>query len=289
MDERNELAAWIAPEIDFEELFQEKQYDKLICLAEENINLVRKLSVGSSADDLLRSVNLGISILSYFERSIQQSKDFLSLFLLGKLKGRLETLNEQHYNLQQDSIAEATGRMAYTKYLDQIVSLLEMWGSMTQSELCERLDLQKSTLSEALKKVRETQLVAVHSMGKYKVYSLTDEGIRYGALQRKNKKKSLNVEDTLDALQKQLSQEESRNAIVQGLKRLLRENGSIILESGNAFQIMDREQRTKQKFCLEQTLELRNQRDNSRLDVLVCAKEKEYDRKRINGEVKNIS
>lgn len=289
MDERNELAAWIAPEIDFEELFQEKQYDKLICLAEENINLVRKLSVGSSADDLLRSVNLGISILSYFERSIQQSKDFLSLFLLGKLKGRLETLNEQHYNLQQDSIAEATGRMAYTKYLDQIVSLLEMWGSMTQSELCERLDLQKSTLSEALKKVRETQLVAVHSMGKYKVYSLTDEGIRYGALQRKNKKKSLNVEDTLDALQKQLSQEESRDAIVQGLKRLLRENGSIILESGNAFQIMDREQRTKQKFCLEQTLELRNQRDNSRLDVLVCAKEKEYDRKRINGEVKNIS
>ena len=201
MDERNELAAWIAPEIDFEELFQEKQYDNLICLAEENINLVRKLSVGSSADDLLRSVNLGISILSYFERSIQQSKDFLSLFLLGKLKGRLETLNEQHYNLQQDSIAEATGRMAYTKYLDQIVSLLEMWGSMTQSELCERLDLQKSTLSEALKKVRETQLVAVHSMGKYKVYSLTDEGIRYGALQRKNKKKSLNVEDTLDALQ----------------------------------------------------------------------------------------
>lgn len=289
MDERNELAAWIAPEIDFEELFQEKQYDKLICIAEENINLVRKLSVGSSADDLLRSVNLGISILSYFERSIQQSKDFLSLFLLGKLKGRLETLNEQHYNLQQDSIAEATGRMAYTKYLDQIVSLLEMWGSMTQSELCERLDLQKSTLSEALKKVRETQLVAVHSMGKYKVYSLTDEGIRYGALQRKNKKKSLNVEDTLDALQKQLSQEESRDAIVQGLKRLLRENGSIILESGNAFQIMDREQRTKQKFCLEQTLELRNQRDNSRLDVLVCAKEKEYDRKRINGEVKNIS
>ena len=80
MDERNELAAWIAPEIDFEELFQGKQYDKLICLAEENINLVRKLSVGSSADDLLRSVNLGISILSYFERSIQQSKDFLSLF-----------------------------------------------------------------------------------------------------------------------------------------------------------------------------------------------------------------
>ena len=63
MDERNELAAWIAPEIDFEELFQEKQYDKLICLAEENINLVRKLSVGSSADDLLRSVNLGISII----------------------------------------------------------------------------------------------------------------------------------------------------------------------------------------------------------------------------------
>lgn len=289
MDERNELAAWIAPEIDFEELFQEKQYDKLICLAEENINLVRKLSVGSSADDLLRSVNLGISILSYFERSIQQSKDFLSLFLLGKLKGRLETLNEQHYNLQQDSIAEATGRMAYTKYLDQIVSLLEMWGSMTQSELCERLDLQKSTLSEALKKVRETQLVAVHSMGKYKVYSLTDEGIRYGALQRKNKKKSLNVEDTLDALQKQLSQEESRDAIVQGLKRLLRENGSIILESGNTFQIMDREQLTKQKFCLEQTLELRNQRNNSRLDVLVCAKEKEYDRKRINSEVKNIS
>ena len=230
MDERNELAAWIAPEIDFEELFQEKQYDKLICLAEENINLVRKLSVGSSADDLLRSVNLGISILSYFERSIQQSKDFLSLFLLGKLKGRLETLNEQHYNLQQDSIAEATGRMAYTKYLDQIVSLLEMWGFMTQSELCEKLDLQNSTLSEALKKVRETQLVAVHSMGKYKVYSLTDEGIRYGALQRKNKKKSLNVEDTLDALQKQLSQEESRDAIVQGLKRLLRENGSIILE-----------------------------------------------------------
>ena len=289
MDERNELAAWIAPEIDFEELFQGKQYDKLICLAEENINLIRKLSVGSSADDLLRSVNLGISILSYFERSIQQSKDFLSLFLLGKLKGRLETLNEQHYNLQQDNIAEATGQMAYTKYLDQIVSLLEMWGSMTQSELCERLDLQKSTLSEALKKVRETQLVAVHSMGKYKVYSLTDEGIRYGALQRKNKKKSLNVEDTLDALQKQLSQEESRDAIVQGLKRLLRENGSIILESGNTFQIMDREQRTKQKFCLEQTLELRNQRNNSRLDVLVCAKEKEYDRKRINSEVKNIS
>ena len=29
MDERNELAAWIAPEIDFEELFQEKQYEKL--------------------------------------------------------------------------------------------------------------------------------------------------------------------------------------------------------------------------------------------------------------------
>lgn len=53
---------------------------------------------------------------------------------------------------------------------------------MSQTALRKSLNLQPSTLSEVLKKVRKTQLVQVIPYGKSKLYSLSDTGIQYGRI-----------------------------------------------------------------------------------------------------------
>ncbi len=251
-------ALWIAPELDFEDLYQKEQYEKLIWLSGENENLLRRLGRDASPEALRKTLRLGTLLLSYFERSIQLQKALYAVFCLGKLKGRLESLNEQRFSQEQAQMTQARAQLSTTKYLDQIVSLLELRGAMSQTELCEKLNLQKSTLSEALKRIRETHMVQAQLCGKYKVYSLTDQGVGYAALLRRNKSRRPDIEETLKALTEHLQNDATKAATIYGLRDLLRSDGTAMVALGQPLQLSDDKNHVDAKFNVQQVMEVTN-------------------------------
>ena len=188
MQNREKKTAWISAETDFEELRCHNQFDEMVRLSEENFDLLVSLCRRSETEALEKCIRFGTVMLSYFERTLDRSKEEGGLFWAGKLKGCLETLDKLQFASRQDQIATERAKLLGTRHLNDIVFLLETHGSLSQSELGEMLGLQASTLSEVLKKVRQTQLIQSSPFGKYRIYSLTEEGVRYGAILRRKKR-----------------------------------------------------------------------------------------------------
>lgn len=179
---------WIQPEKDFEELFSAGKYGELSSLSEENLDLLFLLFRDNHTEDLRDSVAFGKVMLSYLQSVFVDSPRDFSIFGAGKLMGYLELLDRFRFSQEQDQMDVSRTENLGSKHLNRIVSLLETHGSVSQSDLAEMLQLQPSTLSEALKKIRKTGFVRSVPFGKYRLYSLTDSGIRYAALLRRREK-----------------------------------------------------------------------------------------------------
>ena len=200
MPNNEQKTMWVSPECDFEELYQSGQYEDMVQLSEENADQLISLCRGHETEELEKSMRYGMVMLSYFERSLQENKESGAVFEAGKLKGYLETLDKLQFAADQDRLAKARAKLLGTKHLDEIVLVLETHGSMSQTDLGAALGLQASTLSEALKKVRKTNLVQASPYGKYKFYSLTEDGVRYGAMLRKEKSHPSKLKAAVDLI-----------------------------------------------------------------------------------------
>lgn len=206
MQTDTERTTWISPELDFEELYRDGRYEEMIQISEENAHMLISLCRRSERQALEKSVRFGTVVLSYFARSLQETLEKNALFSVGKLMGHLEALDKLQFASDQDQAAIERAKLFGTKHLNEVILALETHGTMSQTELIEALKLQASTLSEVLKKVRKTNLVQVSPYGKYKVYSLTEEGVHYGAALRKKKKQLSGLEITLDILRPNLKE-----------------------------------------------------------------------------------
>lgn len=183
MQKNNNKTMWVSSELDFEDLHREGRYEDIIELSQKNADMLLSLCRHRKIDKLGKSIRYGLVVLSYFERSLQKTEE-RSLFWAGKLMGYLEVMDRLRFADEQERMADERKRLFGTKHLDKIVLALEAHETMTQTELGELLGLKASTLSEVLKKVRKTHLVQVRPFGKYKIYSLTKDGIRYSAILR---------------------------------------------------------------------------------------------------------
>lgn len=187
MKEVDNRISWIYPELDFEDSYQEEKYEDMIRASEENAQLLLSLCKASKQQEMEENIRFGSIMLGYFVRSLQEDIEKQAILAAGKLLGYMETLDRLQFAGDQKVAAAQRAKRLGTKHLDEVIFALETHGTLTQEELSKILQLQKSTMSEALKKIRETELVQASSYGKYKIYSLTEEGIHYGAALRKKK------------------------------------------------------------------------------------------------------
>ncbi len=245
---------WIASDLNFKQLFQEKKYEELIWVAKENQNLIKMLRRHKSKNELQKSTRFGMLLLSYFERSVEKASDLYSVFMLGKLKGSLEIIDEDTYTNDQNELSMRRAHITATKHLDKIIKLLELHGSMSQAEMCERLELQKSTLSEAMKKIRETKLVQASEHGKFKVYHLTDEGIRYAKIIRTSSLEQQNVENTIKDIEDNLHNPLTRDQLILSMKKILEQDGYSVLSEKQMIKLYDKDNGWQCRFKAEQRL-----------------------------------
>ena len=178
----SDFTPWISPECDPEDLHNKAQYKDMVQLSQDNISLLTSLCSHHETSKLRKSISFGMVVLSYFERSLQKEDKDVALFNVGKLMGCVETLDRLQFAGDQNQMAVERAKLFGTKHLNEVILSLWTHGSMSQTALRKSLNLQPSTLSEVLKKVRKTQLVQVIPYGKSKLYSLSDTGIQYGRI-----------------------------------------------------------------------------------------------------------
>lgn len=254
MQEHIEKTMWITPELDFEDLYRDGHYNDIIRLSNENADLMTSLCRHSETGKLKKSLNFGMVMLSYFERSLQENEEISSIFWAGKLKGCLETLDKLQFASDQDKLAMERAKLLGTKHLDEIIFALETHGTMSQSELGDSLGLQPSTLSETLKKIRKTQLIHVSPYGKYKIYSLTGEGARYGSLLRKKLRHQTEMETAIGVVQSYLQNPDMRVRCLNMLNDKLSETSDIIVSKDDQVAFIDYKRKIKAKIYVEQVL-----------------------------------
>lgn len=185
------------------DLLWSKEFKKLIKYSETNQKKLNSYWRNSNKDTVNLFLKYATTKLSFFEKSIESEEQLYSIFKIGVLLGAIESYANILYENQHDQLVanKVYEECRTVKYLDDIVGLLESHGGLTHSDLVELLSIKTSTLSEAIKKVLATGLVDVRSSGKYKIYSLTDIGIRYGRFIR-NKKREIVSSDQVIMLLK---------------------------------------------------------------------------------------
>ena len=191
MKERASEYEWYLPDLELD-TFAEKKEDENVCLyTKENQRRLFLQWDEEAYEELEKNLEYGSLLLRFFADGLEDDKQ-RSLFELGTLKGVVESFEHLLYNKGEElRLLQAKYTFFSTvKHLDEVVFALETHGSMTQTELRKYMrGMNASTLSEAMKKILNTGLVTATALGKYKVYTLTDTGLKYGRLARRSNEK----------------------------------------------------------------------------------------------------
>lgn len=191
------------PRPNWMELLEALQFQSIITYADEcqqNIFLDWTEKDEKSLMAVLRYESAALGEVSdYLQTNDEAQYAFLRL---GSLLGTVESLDRMLFEQAQDQWAQTKfqEQTMRVKHLPEIVMALETHGSMTHTDLSQYLSINPPTLTEAMKKVLETGAVQATSVGKYKVYTLTDSGLRYGRELRKKGRAANPVDDALQTL-----------------------------------------------------------------------------------------
>lgn len=257
---------WMYPELDLEELYRNDQFETLIRVAAENTDLAMSHFRQANYEVLEKSVRLCSILASSLEGSIQAVSEH-ALIAVGKLIGSIETLEKIQYENEQNRAVFKQSKLLGTKHLDRIVQLLATYGSLSQTQMCEMLSLQASTLSEILKKVRMTNLIQASPYGKYKLYSLTEDGQRYSeTLRRKriytpgSKPSKLDIDAAIKTLQLYLEDDETQDLC----KERIQEELGVVVAPGTKLSLHDSVKHQITKFDVK---EIVNDGNNTEVSI----------------------
>lgn len=257
---------WMYPELDLEELYRNDQFETLIRVAAENTDLAMSHFRQANYEVLEKSVRLCSILASSLEGSIQAVSEH-ALIAVGKLIGSIETLEKIQYENEQNRAVFKQSKLLGTKHLYRIVQLLATYGSLSQTQMCEMLSLQASTLSEILKKVRMTNLIQASPYGKYKLYSLTEDGQRYSeTLRRKriytpgSKPSKLDIDAAIKTLQLYLEDDETQDLC----KERIQEELGVVVAPGTKLSLHDSVKHQITKFDVK---EIVNDGNNTEVSI----------------------
>lgn len=180
---------WYCPDFDLTDFATSGVKESLADYVEENKRIIYQQWEGEDYENLEKTLGYGSMILRHFVNRLAEDRTQNVLFEIGTLKGAIESFEYLLYEKAAElRLMEANSQhFSSVKHLKEVIQVLETHGSVTQSELCSYLGLRASTLSEAMKKILNTNLVLSAPVGKFKLYTLSDTGIKYGRLLRKKK------------------------------------------------------------------------------------------------------
>lgn len=95
--------------------------------------------------------------------------------------GYLKALEEKENSLEKLETVKAQIYRVRSKYCEPILQLLKKEGKLYHGDLAEKLDISPSGLNAIIKKINESDipLVITEQIGKYKIYSLSQEAKNY--------------------------------------------------------------------------------------------------------------
>lgn len=222
---------WINKELDLKSALEKEEFDSLINYSGKNKNHILLQWINHDFSNLEKTLRVGSSIMRFFERNIQKSPILHAVFRLGTLCGTVEDFDELlSEKVRNDHVEKNLGAsLSSIKHLDQIVKALEKKGPLNHSQLSAELKMEKSTLTEAMKKIEPTSVILSYRLGKYKLYSLSDIGHRYGNQLIRKESDSIDETELLLHIEKHLSSfkdEIPRENFTKKVKKMLepREN-----------------------------------------------------------------
>ena len=200
--------------------------------------------IGEQQQAVRKELKYSSALLTYAERFLKKlDRSRHAALRLGALLGTVESLERLQYERSQTVWAEARFSKEPVKHLPEVVQALETHVCMSHSELSEYLEMNASTLTEAMKKIIRTGAVQVSSLGKYKIYSLSDTGVRYGKELRKKRNESVSLTEvceSLDRLWKSTGESEERQKVKMAVMALLDDGNDLNIHRGDTIQLRDR-------------------------------------------------
>ena len=165
-------------EINLLKALNKQEYDLLLQYAKENQeDLMEKWfnADQSSFSELIRYENLQ---LKYLKNHLKKSSKEDAIFHLGMLMGTIETLDHLFYEKEQEVLtANIYGKqISSIEHLKEVIQLLEAYGNMNCSEICEKLNLEEADLLKIIDKAVSVNLIASSGEGECQLYGLTDTG-----------------------------------------------------------------------------------------------------------------
>lgn len=187
-------------------LLEALQFQDALAYAQERQQEIFLDWLESSEEDLQATLRYESALLDETSDFLQTDESSYAILRLGSLLGTVESFERILYEQEQDQWAQARFQKETlsVKHLPEIVRALETHGAMYHSELSKYLGINPPTLTEAMKKIVETGAVQVSTAGKYKIYTLTDSGLRYGRELRKKKQNGTSLDEVIQKVQELL-------------------------------------------------------------------------------------
>ncbi len=172
--------SWYESRTDICGQFTEGNYEFLQRYTENNAdNIIREWITHSESFNAL--LQMGTAIMKRFERKCILDERDRNLYMLGVLRGVLKASARYETEQSQKEYAWKQSATNYSriKHLNEIITILYEDGSKTQAELAEALNIKTTTLSEAFKRISDTNFILAHKAGKYKYFELSEYGRKY--------------------------------------------------------------------------------------------------------------
>lgn len=186
--------------VDIAQELAAKNYETIIGHADETQReLIRNWRARDSAA-LEQLILASRHILNYWVDAINKKRSWMALVRCGAWIGTLETIEKSIYEESMDAWSRERFNKSISsiKHLTEIVGLLEVRGVMSHSEIVEELNLNHaSTLTEIMKKIASFELINMRKTGKYRLYSLTDAGVRFAKQMRAGEDKQMLLKNVI--------------------------------------------------------------------------------------------
>jgi len=239
--------------LDVGQEFKAKNYDKITDYANGvQEELIHNWQV-KNREELKHLILVSRNILNFWVDSIVKNRLWIALVRCGAWIGTLETIERSVYEESMDMWLQKriTKKISSIKHLPEILHLLEVKGVMAHGELAEKLNLNHpSTLTEIMKKTEDLDLVMMKRSGKYKLYSLTDAGIRYA----KQIRSRGDEEALLGSIIKKYDLRTNEEALDARLRSLGNEENGVLIKPGQDIGIITDTNKKMQNVKVEKAM-----------------------------------
>lgn len=188
------------------ELLKNMQFRDLLDYAEERQQDIFAEWLERNEKDFWETLRYEYALLDETVDFLHTDEPRYAVLRLGSLLGTVESFERILFEHREDQWAQARFQKeaVQIKHFPEVIRALETHGAMFHAELGEYLGLNPSTLTEAMKKVLDTGAVQASTSGKYKIYTLTDAGLRYGRELRRKKRSGDPLDEAIQTIRENL-------------------------------------------------------------------------------------